>query len=56
MKKYDAIGVKINVLDYSTLINHIMMQYSVHVLNELRYLKVVIWVGVILFCTKIGTI
>ena len=27
---------EINVLDYSTLINHIIMQYSVHVLNELR--------------------
>ena len=31
MTKYDAIGVKINVLDYSTLINHIMMQHNVHV-------------------------
>ena len=31
MTKYDAIGIKINVLDYSTLINHIMIQHSVHV-------------------------
>ena len=56
MTKYDAIGVEINVLDYSTLINHIMMQYGIHVLNELRYLKAVIWLRAILFCTKIGTI
>ena len=42
MTKYEVIGVEINVLDYSTLINHIMIQYSVNVLNaELRCLKVV---------------
>ena len=56
MTKYDAIGVEINVLDYSTQINHIMKQYGIYVLKEPRYLKAVIWLRAILICTKIGTI
>ena len=56
MTKYGAIGVVINVLDYSTLINHIMIQYDIYVLKEPRYLKAVIWLRAILFYPKIGTI
>ena len=46
--------LKSNVLNYSTLINHIMIQYSINVLNaELRCLEVVIWLRAILYCIKI---